>query len=148
VVDGGYLDARGAPLRAGAERRYEVTDDERRHVDPARWALAVPAAGSVDPFGVRFDRPLDHGLLARCLQVLGPDRRPVPGSAEVGPDDRSWRLLPRDPWAADAHELVVDPDLEDLAGNSVRRVFDRDLTRPEDDPRETVEPVSVGFRPG
>ena len=40
------------------------------------------------------------------------------------------------------------PMLEDLAGNSVRRVFDRDLTRPEDEPRDVVEPVSVAFRPG
>jgi hypothetical protein len=45
------------------------------------------------------------------------------------------------------HELVVDPELEDLAGNSLRRVFDRDLTRPEDEPREVVEAVSVAFRP-
>ena len=148
VVDRGYLDAQGVPLRAGAERRYEVAGDERRHVEPARWALAVPTAGTVDPFGVTFDRPLDHGLLARCLDVLGPGRQPVPGTPEVGPDERSWRLLPREPWAADVHELVVDPELEDLAGNSLRRVFDRDLTRPEDAPRDVLEPVSVAFRPG
>jgi hypothetical protein len=42
---------------------------------------------------------------------------------------------------------MVDPVLEDLAGNSVSRVFDRDLTRPEDRPRQ-ARPVSVGFRPG
>jgi len=41
---------------------------------------------------------------------------------------------------------MVDPALEDLAGNSVSRVFDRDLTRPEDEPRETG-PVVVTFRP-
>jgi hypothetical protein len=32
------------------------------------------------------------------------------------------------------------------AGNSVSRVFDRDLTRPEDQPRQ-ARPVTVGFRP-
>jgi hypothetical protein len=36
--------------------------------------------------------------------------------------------------------------LEDLAGNSVSRVFDRDLTRPEDQPRQT-RPVILAFRP-
>jgi len=29
---------------------------------------------------------------------------------------------------------VIDPRLEDLAGNSLRRIFDRDLSRAEDDP--------------
>jgi hypothetical protein len=35
---------------------------------------------------------------------------------------------------------------QDLAGNSVSRVFDRDLTRPEDQPR-LARPVTVRFRP-
>jgi hypothetical protein len=36
--------------------------------------------------------------------------------------------------------------LEDLAGNSVSRVFDRDLTRPQDEPL-APRPVTVAFRP-
>jgi hypothetical protein len=42
--------------------------------------------------------------------------------------------------------LVVDPALEDLAGNSVSRVFDRDLTRPVDAPRD-ARPVTLTFNP-
>jgi hypothetical protein len=42
------------------------------------------------------------------------------------------------------HHLVVDPVLEDVAGNSVGRVFDRDLTSPADDGREPG-PVRVPF---
>jgi hypothetical protein len=148
VVEGDYLDAQGAPLRAGAERRYEVGGDERRHVEPALWALTVPRTGAVESFEIRFDRPLDHGLLARCLHVVGPDRRAVPGTSEVGAEERSWRLTPREPWSPVPYGLVVDPVLEDLAGNSLRRVFDRDLTRPEDEPRELPEPVTITFRPG
>jgi hypothetical protein len=44
-----------------------------------------------------------------------------------------------------AHQLVVNPVLEDLAGNSVSRVFDRDLGRSEDEPRKG-RPVTVPFR--
>lgn len=34
VVDGGFRYARGLPLRARTQRRYQVGGDERRHVDP------------------------------------------------------------------------------------------------------------------
>jgi hypothetical protein len=135
VVDAGFRDAAGTPLRAGAEQRYLVGPDERRRVDPERWSLAVPAAGSTDPLRVTFDRPLDHGLLGRCLAVTGPGGAPVNGTPEAGPGDRSWRLAPRAAWEPGEHHLVIDPVLEDLAGNSARRVFDRDLRRPADDPR-------------
>jgi hypothetical protein len=143
-VDAGFRDAAGAPLRAGAHRRYAVGADERRRVDPARWTLTVPPAGSRSPIVVAFGRPLDHGLLARCLHVTGPGGAPVDGAGQAGPQDRSWRLVPRSPWTAGAFRLVVDPVLEDLAGNSVSRVFDRDLSLARDEPGPGG-PVEVGF---
>ncbi|MCM3922948.1 hypothetical protein ND748_14925 [Frankia sp. AiPs1] len=146
VVDDGLRDARGQRLRAGADRRYQVAGDERRHVDPHAWTLRVPPAGSTEPLRVGFDRPLDHGLIARCLRVVGPEGRPVDGVADVGAEERSWQLAPRHGWAPGPHRLVVDPVLEDLAGNSVGRVFDRDLARPTDDPRD-AGPVTLPFRP-
>jgi hypothetical protein len=145
IVDAGFRDATGTPLRAGAEQRYLVGPDERRRVEPAAWTLEVPAAGGTGPLRVTFDRPLDHGLLARCLHVTGPGGGRVDGTPQAGPEDRSWRLVPRRPWAAGPHRLVVDPVLEDLAGNSARRVFDRDLGRPADDPRAAGY-ITVSFR--
>jgi hypothetical protein len=145
-VDEGFCDASGAPLRAAAERRYEVRGDERRRVDPGKWALSVPAQQTTQGLDVEFDRPLDHGLLGRCLHVLDPDNRRIDGTSAIGPNDRSWRLTPRAPWVSGPHQLLVDPVLEDLAGNSVRRVFDRDLTRTEDRSPETP-PTSLTFCP-
>jgi hypothetical protein len=146
VVDAGFRDAAGTRLRTGAERRYQVGDDQRCRVEPRRWALRVSPGDASGPLHVIFERPLDHGLLARCLHVLGPDRRPVEGLAETGTEERSWRWTPRQAWAPGPHQLVVDPILEDLAGNSVSRVFDRDLTRREDDPRQS-QAVTLKFRP-
>jgi hypothetical protein len=147
VVDSGFLDAAGDPLRAGAERSYRVGDQERRMVEPRDWALTVPAPGTSASLGVAFGRPLDHGLLGRCLRVLGPDDQPVDGGRSVGAGEASWRFTPSRPWAPGVHHLVVDPVLEDVAGNSVSRVFDRDLTHRADDAREAL-PVRLPFRPG
>jgi hypothetical protein len=146
VVGSGFRDAQGLPLRAAAQRRYEVGGEERRHVDPGDWVLTVPPAGTSEPLQVAFGRPLDHGLLARCLHVSGPGGQLVDGTAQIGPGEQSWQLVPRRAWASGSHQLIVDPVLEDLAGNSVSRVFDRDLTRPDDQPRQ-ARPVTVGFRP-
>jgi hypothetical protein len=147
IVADGFRDAQGLPLRGSARRRYEVGGEERRHVDPAHWVLAAPAAGSREPLTVTFDRPLDHGLLARCLHVRGADGARVDGTAQAGPGEQSWQLVPSLAWESGLHQLTVDPVLEDLAGNSVTRVFDRDLTRPEEQARP-AQPVTVSFRPG
>ena len=146
VVDEGFRDAQGCNLRGPAERRYDVGAEERRRVEPDGWAVRVPSHHTCEPLDVGFGRPLDHALVGRCLHVVGPDGRPVDGLPEVGPEEQAWRLTPRANWAPGPHQLVIDPVLEDLAGNSVCRVFDRDLTRPEDEPRET-RPVVVTFQP-
>jgi hypothetical protein len=145
-VDDAFRDARGTALRNRAQRRYEVGAEERRRVEPEDWVLTTPTRGTLDPLSLEFDRPLDHGLLTRCLHVVGPGGRAVDGSRTIGPEERSWRLTPREPWTAESHQLVVDPVLEDLAGNSVSRVFDRDTHRTEEAPRE-ARSVTVTFAP-
>ena len=146
VIDSGFRDAQGLPLRAGKQRRYEVGGDERGHVDPRHWTLTVPRAGTFEPLRADFGRPLDHGLLARCLLVAGPDGDLIHGAPQIGAEEMSWQLVPRQAWASGPHQLIVDHALEDLAGNSVSRVFDRDLTRPEDQPRQ-AQPVTLAFCP-
>ncbi|HEX5120709.1 MAG TPA: hypothetical protein VFW65_36470 [Pseudonocardiaceae bacterium] len=138
VVDTGFRDATGAPLAAGGERTYHVGDDLRGHVDPATWHLTPPAAGTREPLAVAFGRPLDSALLGRCLRVVGP-AGPVAGAAVAGDGERAWRLTPALPWQPGPHRLLVDPVLEDVAGNAVGRVFDRDLADPADGP------VTTGF---
>ena len=135
VVDQGFLDASGAPMTAATVRGYEVGGDERRRVDPTGWKVSVPSGRSHQPLEVGFDRPLDHELLGACLRVLGPDGRSVDGTVSVAGGELSWSLTPSRPWDLGPHRLCVDPILEDLAGNSLSRVFDRDLTSRDDDPR-------------
>jgi hypothetical protein len=146
VVDAGFRDALGCPLRGAAERRYTAGADERRRVDPGAWTIRAPSGRTREPLEVTFDRPLDHGLLGRCLRVTGPGGQPVAGLRVPGPEERSWRLTPRRPWAPGTHQLTVASVLEDLAGNSVTRVFDRNLVRPEDGPR-LAQPAAATFRP-
>jgi hypothetical protein len=146
AIDRSFRDASGQPLRAGAERRYAVGPAVRRHVDPSAWHLRCPPAGTRGRLEVVFDRPLDRALLQHCLVVLDLGGRPVEGHATIAEGDRAWRFSPRRRWRPELYCLSVDPRLEDLAGNSLARVFDRDLTRPEDAPVEGGR-ADLMFRP-
>lgn len=143
-VAAGFRDAGGRPLTGGAERRYTVGPPLRSRVEPVRWSCHCPAAESEDPLTVEFDRPLDHALLQRSLWVRDSAGRRLLGGGAVGPGERSWRFEPQSQWAVGRYHLIVDPLLEDLAGNSLVRVFDRDLTRPEDAPVELL-PFALSF---
>ena len=144
TVDTEFRDAGGRPLRNGGDRRYEVGPALRARVDPADWRCHCPAAGSTHPLTVEFARPLDHALLEHSLWVDDPAGAALAGRGSAGPGERSWRFEPQLPWKEGPHLVVVDPRLEDLAGNSLIRVFDRDLTRAEDGPSDSRQ-VAIEF---
>jgi hypothetical protein len=135
VVDADFEDAQGQPLVSDAVRRYRIGRDERSRVEPARWRSALPLAGTGDPIVIRFDRPLDHALLQHCLSIIDANGEHVRGVAAIAPGEREWSYTPHHSWHSGArYEMRVDAKLEDLAGNSVSRVFDRDLDRSADAP--------------
>ena len=145
-VDGRLDDASGVDLVSGMERRYNVVPAVRRHVSPAAWHLRTPRANSIDPLCVEFDRPLDYALLEHSLAVLDARGRRIDGRATISDGELSWSFTPYQMWRSEGYAVRVDPRLEDLAGNSVRRVFDRDLTCPEDAPLRP-ECAAVQFEP-
>jgi hypothetical protein len=145
-IEAEFRDATGRPLRTGAERCYEVAKPVRIRVESANWQYHYPDAGSTDPLAVEFDRPLDYALLRHCLWVTDAAGVPVVGQESIGSGEWSWQFEPRLPWEDSRYVVMVDPRLEDLAGNSLIRVFDRDLMRAEDVPDEVRHAV-INFTP-
>jgi hypothetical protein len=129
VVDSGLRDAEGSHLLAGASRTYRVRAPLRSRVDPSLWDVRWPETDN-SPLVVRFDRPLDRALVRRFLRVTDRDGRSVPGHSSLDRDALVWVFTPA---VGGDLKLSVDTRLEDLAGNSVRRVFDRDLSSSADD---------------
>ena len=127
VVDAGWLDGEGAPLGAPFERRLRVGDADRRSPDPARWRIDPIRAGSQAPVVVAFDEPLDRALVGQSLMVVDENGGRIDGMVTVPDSAREWRFTPAHPWRPGSYRLRVSTDLEDVAGNSLRRVFDTDL---------------------
>jgi hypothetical protein len=125
VVDAEWTDGRGAALASGWDRPFIATTADRSSPDPARWSLTVPRGGTREGLAIAFHETLDHALATRMIAVYQAGTR-VEGLVTIGPRDASWTFTPNEPWRVGAYELVVDARLEDVAGNSVARVFDAD----------------------
>jgi hypothetical protein len=145
-VDRRFRDAAGFGLLEGTQRRYEVGPAVRRHVKPADWRIDTPRSESTQPLRVEFDRPLDRALLDHCLVVVDASDTAVRGESETADGESSWTFHPHSAWRSQRYTLGVDARLEDLAGNSLVRVFDRDLGRPEDAPLR-LDRAALEFHP-
>jgi hypothetical protein len=128
VVDRQWPDAQGNPLASEGRRTFGVGPPDHDPPRTASWRLAPPRAGTREPLVVTFPEPLDRALLERVLAVRGPSGAAIPGEVAVAPGETRWSFTPGEPWRAGGYALRADTILEDLAGNSLGRPFEVDLT--------------------
>ena len=146
VVDSGWRDGNGLPLKETFRRTFRVGPADERPLDYKAWEVRAPRAATVDPLVVTFREPLDHGLLLRALGVTAAAGPPIAGDVSVGTGEMSWTFTPKAAWRAGTHQLVAFAMLEDLAGNRIGRAFEVDRFERSDRSAEvdkTLIPFSV-----
>jgi hypothetical protein len=124
VIDSAWRDAEGRPLVRSYEKRFRVGPQDRALVRTADWRVTAPRAGTRDSLIVAFPEPLDRALLARLVTVRDSGGTLIAGDVHVSGRETRWAFAPRDPWRRVPHALHVDTELEDLAGNNLRKLFD------------------------
>ncbi len=101
---------------------FRVGDAERSAIVPDDWQILPPPVGSHAPVTVAFDRIIDSGAVLRLLTVEDPQGAPVRGQIET--DGGGWSLIPNQQWQVGAYKVIVDPELEDVSGNTIGAAFD------------------------
>ncbi len=133
VVDREMRDQRGYELEASFERAFRVGAADRTSPDPSRWKISVRDRSS--PLEVDLDEPLDRALLLRLVRVKSDAGVEVPGVSRVSSNETRLVFTPEGRWSPGTYRLIVDPELEDLAGNKPGRLFDEEIGRDTPPPR-------------
>ncbi len=147
VVEKAWPDAAGDPLKESYRKAFRVTAPQEGQPNPKAWKVQPPEPGAAGRLTVAFPAPLDRALLDNALWVTDDKGQDVPGTVAVSDEETRWHFTPKEPWKVGAYRLVVDADLEDLAGNSVARPFEVDEVRPIER-RAVTKTVAVPFRVG
>jgi hypothetical protein len=144
VVKTDWLDARGVPLKSEFRRQYRVGPPDERPLSTLGWHITSPSASGRGPLTITFPEPLDHALLQRAITVSHAGAV-MPGDVSIETGETRWTFKPRDSWQPGVYTVVVQPILEDLAGNRIGRAFEvrspGEAVAPEDN-----QPVSLPFR--
>ena len=116
----------GQPLDPYRKVFSTLPEDIRRPL-PVEWNIGTVRVDSRELLRVKFGETLDAALAKRSLHLYGPDGKAVLGRTRLEHDQSVWEFTPRKPWLNGKHRILVAEDLEDLAGNTPKRLFDTDL---------------------
>lgn len=136
-ISGKWRDEQGEPLGETVRHGFAAGPVDERQPQPAEWRV-VFTGGFVR---VETGEPLDPESLRKRVTVVDGEGGSL--AAEIEPDATGFRLAPDQPWRPGSYRLLVDPRLEDLAGNSVARPFNVDLEKGTGESSE--EAVAIPF---
>lgn len=145
-ISGAWRSARGQPLGVEFKRTFRVASPDHSRVDPARWTLHTPKAATCEPLRIVFPAPLDWALLHNSIGVTDEAGHVTDGMVEIAEGEREWRFTPRTEWKAGGHVVVINPLLEDLAGNNLDRAFEADLNEETDTAKRQPATKELRFR--
>ena len=127
VIGEEWQDGRGQPLVREYHKKFRAGAEDRTAPRIADWRLDAPVDSRKGVLHLHFPEPLDHALLERVLVVADGAGRLVDGEVEIGEQERRWSFRPTEPWAPGEYEILIGTELEDLAGNSLRRLFEEQM---------------------
>ena len=143
VINGDWKSEKGIELGETVTKEIRAKEPDHRQPEPKTWFLSNPRAASKDFLTCDFHEPLDWALLHSELSVLDSAGKQVPGRVEFGYGELSWVFHPQQAWKPGKYRVAVGHLLEDLAGNSIERLFEVDVT---DRPKKSVgKTMSLDF---
>lgn len=129
VVSPAWTDVHGNALGKPYQKQFVTITKDSLSPRPAQWALIPAASATRNPLKIHFREPLDHSLLQEVFTIQDANGTKIRGRWEIGAAETQCSFTPDTGWKAGTYKLLIEPRLEDLAGNNLLRPFDRDITQ-------------------
>ncbi len=127
TVDKAWKTAAGQELTETYRKQWMVTAPDTFKPDVENWKVDAPDPNGEKALAIHFDEPLDHELAQENIGIRGSNGKPIPGDWKLNKWGTILRFTPSSSWKKGNYEIVVNPKLEDFAGNNLNRLFDENL---------------------
>lgn len=131
LVSDQWPDEQGATLKQTYTKNFVVTARDITSPKIKNWTINTPSKGTLQPLEVNIKEALDHILLQNTIRIIDSGGKIINGSIQVEDKKKSILFIPATPWLVGSYKLMIESRLEDLAGNNLNRLFDRDITNKE-----------------
>jgi hypothetical protein len=128
VVESGWKNINGDHTQEHFVKKFSCTTADRQKPDVSTWQIIAPPTPN-NALIIQTNEPLNHILLSDGIRITGNDGKPVDGEIVVMNSESMISFRPAQAWINQEYMVHINPLLEDLAGNNLNRVFDKEMRR-------------------
>jgi hypothetical protein len=129
VASSSWKGQNGLNLAQTYRKTFVAGKRDEQAPDVKQWQIRPPMAGTTALLIVQTQESLDHYLLSESIGIVDQNNSLIKGKISLDKKDQQVLFMPAQPWKAQRYRLQVDARLEDLSGNNLNRIFDRDITK-------------------
>lgn len=127
IIDNKVEDVFGQKPKARLEKLFTVIEADRSKPDIQNWIINSPKPFTEKPVIIYFGESMDHSLITNYLKVIR-NGAVINGEFIALKEETEVAFYPETEWKEGEYQLEVSGLVEDLAGNSLQRLFDSDLS--------------------
>ena len=144
IIAESWRDERGIILKSGYQKEFIVGKRDNHFPNPENWTIYQPKAGTKEGLRIELHESLDYLLLKNAVHIIDRNGKTVDGTFVPMAKETVLTFTPDGIWNRAEYIINIESRLEDLAGNNLNRLFDKDLTKPDN--REQKAIFSRKFR--
>ena len=123
TIDSSLLDFNNQTLSSSFTKTFIAVKEDVHPPDTKNWTISLPKANSSEAVSIDFKDKIDH-ISAHTLIKVFKDGREINGKISLIEEEEKWVFKPNKYWKKGNYSIIVNPQLEDIAANSVNQVFD------------------------
>ena len=124
LIDASLKNAEGVPMEAEVKHSFTTTAADRTKPSLDDWTVSPLQANTSQALTIAGRAQLDYGSLLDAFGVYYEDER-VEGALQYNSTNATISFIPVAPWKVGPYVIRIGYQLEDLAGNNLRYLFDR-----------------------
>jgi hypothetical protein len=143
-INAGWKNIDGALTASNFTKDFRCIEADRKQIDIGTWKISNPTAGT-DEMIIDCRENLNYILASDAIRITDEKNNPVEGDIVLRANESVIVFHPKARWSNGTYTLAVNPLLEDLAGNNLKRLFDEDMQAPARDTLATRRTFTVNI---
>ncbi|MEO0570962.1 MAG: Ig-like domain-containing protein [Bacteroidota bacterium] len=123
--------SKGMALGQSYAKPFYVNPSDRTKPSLSKWSVVTPKENTRDTLKIIFNEPLDAILGKETITIKNANGEALSGRNELSKNEEEFHFSPDAIWVEGTYEIEVLSILEDLAGNNLNHLFDRNITSSE-----------------
>ncbi|WP_299252616.1 Ig-like domain-containing protein [uncultured Aquimarina sp.] len=127
IVTKDIKDSNGISMQKDFIHSFNIGNTDRIKPTIDDWKIDIPKINSISKLLVHCSEPMDYGSLQDNINIVDSNTLEVKGMWQLLEQETILSFQPKEPWKKGNYQILCNPEIEDLAGNNLSRLFDKEI---------------------